>query len=226
MLLSVDWDFYAGANEHVFDSPLWGSPDLEYHRFERWQELARKRGGSSWKVLREDFPLFGNPLELLKFFGLPCYVALSHDSGFEWLEQVSQASPQPLLNLDSHHDLYSSSGDTTRIRPGNWAGHALERGLISHYTCIYPRWHAEVAVSEGYDCERTWTEIGARFSRTQVTLERVSSPEQAIVPSDISSLLLVQSPAWTNPLYDVVFLELCRKLQAQVLSPPMARAWS
>ena len=225
MLLSVDWDFYAGAREHVFDSPLWGSPDLEYHRCERWRELARKRGGSSFDVLQEDFPLYGSPLELLKLKGIPCFAALSHESGMDWLERVQQASPQVLLNLDSHHDLYSSSGDSGRIRPGNWAGHALERGLISHYTCLYPGWHSSVAVSEGFDVERTWSEMGNRFLRTQVRLERRTGPEQAILLSDVSSVLLVQSPAWTNPLYDEVFLELIHRLKATVLTPPLARAW-
>ena len=225
MLLSVDWDYYAGSREHVFDSPLWGSPDLEFHRHERWLELARKRGGSSFEALHQDFPLYGNPLELLVLEGLPCYASLSHNSGMKWLEQVQQASPQALLNLDSHHDLYSSSGDASRVRPGNWVGHALERNLISHYACLYPSWHSSVAVSEGFDVERTWSEIGDRFSRTQVTLERSAYPERVILPSDVSSVLLVQSPAWTSPLYDPIFLELCQKLQAQILTPPMARAW-
>jgi len=230
MLLSVDWDFYAGSREHIFDSPLWGSPDLEYHRHERWRELARKRGGEGWDVLEHDFPLYGNPLELLILEGLPCFMALSHESGLKWLEvqQGEQAYPKTLFNLDSHHDLYSSSGDPYRVRPGNWVGHALERGLISHYTCLYPHWHSSVAVAEGFDVERTWSEIGARASREQVSLERLtfgSTLESAIVLSDLSSVLLVQSPAWTNPLYDEVFLELCEKLQAQILTPPLARAW-
>ena len=250
MLLSVDWDYYAGSSEHVFDSPLWGSPDLEYHRHERWRELAQKRGGSvrtrapvsvrtrapvsSFEALREDFPLYGNPLELLILEGLPCFAALSHESGIDWLERVQQASPQALLNLDSHHDLYSSSGDASRVRPGNWVGHALERGLISHYTCLYPSWHSSVAVSEGFDVERTWSEIGARASREQVSLERLEQGrtlESAIVPlftslRDVSSVLLVQSPAWTSPLYDPIFLELIQRLEAQILTPPMARAWT
>ena len=225
MLLSLDWDFYAGSSEHVFDSPLWGSPDLEYHRHERWRQMVRVRGGDSWEVLKVDFPLYGNPLELLALEGLPCYAALSHESGIGWLERVRQASPQALLNLDSHHDLYSSSGDSNRVRPGNWVGHVLERGLISHYTCLYPGWHSSVAVSEGFDVERTWSEMGNRFLRTQVRLERRTGPEQAILLSDVSSVLLVQSPAWTSPLYDPVFLELTRKLEAKILTPPLARVW-
>ena len=255
MLLSVDWDYYAGSREHVFDSPLWGSPDLEYHRSQRWLELARKRGGSSFEALYQDFPLYGNPLELLILEGLPCFVAVSHESGIEWLAHVGATgclgpttaclgqnatywgcpphglgcqSLLHLVNLDSHHDLFSSSGDASRVRPGNWVGRALECGLISHYTCLYPSWHAGVAVSEGFNLERTWVEIGTRFSKVQVTLERPVphfTLESAITLSDASSVLLVQSPAWTNPLYDPIFLELIHRLKATVLTPPMARAW-
>ncbi len=240
MLLSVDWDFYAGSSEHVFDSPLWGSLDREFERIERWRQLALKRSNSarthtpvsSFEALREDFPLYGNPLELLALEGVPCFVALSHEMGFEWVETQQRNSALnlalSLVNLDSHHDLFSSSGDPARIRPGNWVGHALERGLISHYTCLYPSWHADVAVSEGYDLERTWGEINSRVSREKVTLERLNSNsalESAIVLSDVSSVLLVQSPAWTNPLYDPLFLELTHKLRARVLTPLMTRAW-
>ncbi len=212
MWLSVDWDYYAGMREHVFDSPFWGTSDGEYQRHDRWLELCHTRGGTTFECLRQDFPLYGNPLELLQFAGLPCWMMLSHQSAYSLLEQHPQSSK--LINLDSHHDLYSSSGNPQITRAGNWAGHALARGLLSDYTCMYPQWHTQVMLTEGYDLERTWQEMGERFERGQVHLERQERKNLSL--EGISGIFLVQSPAWTNPLHDPIFFELCEKLQARV----------
>ena len=125
-----------------------------------------------------------------------------------------------VVNLDSHHDLYSLSGDPKRVRPGNWAGLALEHGLISSYTCIYPAWHENVRVTEGFDLHRTKLELPSRFLDFEIELQL---GDLKLEPEDISAVLLVQSPAWTNPLYDSVFLELCQILKAQILSPILER---
>lgn len=217
MWLSVDWDYYTGMREHVFDSPFWGTSDGEYQRHDRWLELCHTRGGTPFECLREDFPLYGDPLELLQFMGLPCWVMLSHESAYSLLEHKNTS--RTLINLDSHHDLYSSSGNPQIIRAGNWAGHALTRGLISNYTCIYPQWHSQVMMTEGYDLERTWQEMGEHtvgrcFDRQKVHLERQEPTDLTLL--EISGIFLVQSPAWTNPLYDPIFFELCEKLQARV----------
>jgi hypothetical protein len=139
-LLSVDWDYFSGSLEHIFDSPLWGSPDLEFERCERWRERARARGGSSFEVLRQGFPLFGDPQALLRFVGIPTVAVSSHDAAYGLLESLNCSS---VINLDSHHDLFSSSGDPGRVRPGNWAGLALEHGLIGFsYRVTLPSWTA------------------------------------------------------------------------------------
>ena len=217
MLLSIDWDYFVGSAELVFDSPFWGTRDTEFDRIEAWVTRAQKRGGSSFEVLSHDFPLFGNPLALEKFAGLPCYATLSHSDAYGLLEKLKVSS---VVNLDSHHDLYSLSGDPSRVRPGNWAGLALEHDLISSYTCIYPDWHEHVRVTEGFDLERTYAELPARFSSFNLKLE---CGNLNLELADIKAVLLVQSPAWTNPLYDSVFLELCQKLKAQIITPPLER---
>ena len=210
LLLSVDWDYYSGSLEHVFDSPLWGSPDLEFDRLERWRERARVRGGSSFEGLRQDFPLFGDPRALLRFAGVPAFIVSSHDAAYGLLETLRCSS---VINLDSHHDLFSSSGDPNRVRPGNWAGLALEHGLFETYSCIYPTWHADVRVTEGFDLERTRSELGARAWRDRVSLSHDGSVLDSLEPSFI---LLVLSPSWSNPLYDPSFFEIARGLNAQI----------
>jgi hypothetical protein len=212
-LLSVDWDYFSGSLEHIFDSPLWGSPDLEFERCERWRERARARGGSSFEVLRQGFPLFGDPQALLRFVGIPTVAVSSHDAAYGLLESLNCSS---VINLDSHHDLFSSSGDPGRVRPGNWAGLALEHGLIETYTCIYPSWHVDVRVTEGFDLDRTWTEIGTRVWRDRVFLSRDPAKLDGLEPSSVQAILLVLSPSWSNPLYDPLFLELAQGLNADL----------
>ncbi len=227
-LLSVDWDFFSGSAELVFDSPFWGTRDTDFDRHDAWKARALKRGGKSFEVLKTDFPLFGQPLELLKFAGLPCYASVSHSEAYELIERLRISS---VVNLDSHHDLFSSSGDPQRIRPGNWAGLALEHGLISSYTCIYPDWHEHVRVTEGFDLSRTKLELPARFRGewsesipyTKPILQR-GMPN--LEPADVSAVLLVQSPAWSNPLYDSVFFELCQGLKTEIISPILERGFT
>jgi hypothetical protein len=212
-LLSVDWDYFSGSLEHVFDSPLWGSPDQEFDRCERWRERVRSRHGSSFEVLREDFPLFGNPRELLKCAGVPTFAVSGHDAAYGLLEHLNCSS---VVNFDSHHDLFSSSGDAKRLRPGNWAGLALDDGLIESYSCFYPAWHAEVRVTEGFDLDRTWIEIGARVWRDRVSLSRDPALLESLVHQSVRAVLLVLSPSWSNPLYDSLFLELAQGLNADL----------
>jgi hypothetical protein len=201
----------------VFDSPFWGTRDTDYDRSEAWEARALKRGGSSFEILQNDFPLFGNPLELLKFADLPCYATVSHSDAYALIERLRISS---VVNLDSHHDLFSLSGDPNRVRPGNWAGLALERDLISNYTCIYPDWHENVRVTEGFDLERTKLELPGHLLDFEIDLQRgVLNLE----PQEVAAVLLVQSPAWTNPLYDSMFLELCQSLNAQIISPLLER---
>jgi hypothetical protein len=219
-LLSVDWDFFSGSLEHVFDSPLWGSPDLEFDQLECWRERSLARGGSSFEILRHDFPLFGNPRELLRFVGVPTFAVSSHDAAYNLLERLNCSS---VINLDSHHDLFSSSGDPKRVRPGNWAGLALEHGLIESYSCVYPSWHIDVRVTEGFDLKRTWSELGARAWRDRVSLSREESVLERL---ELQAILLVLSPSWSNPLYDPSFFELARGLQAEIEPGLACRSWT
>jgi hypothetical protein len=220
VLLSVDWDYYSGSLEQVFDSPLWGTPDLEFDRLERWKERVRVRGGSSFEVLRKDFPLFGNPRELLRIVDIPSFAVSSHDAAYGLLETLNCSS---VINLDSHHDLFSSSGDPNRVRPGNWAGLALEHDLIESYSCIYPTWHADVRVTEGFDLHRTWSELGARAWRERVSLSHDESVLDSLEPNFV---LLVLSPSWSNPLYDPTFFEIARGLNADIEPGLACRSWN
>jgi hypothetical protein len=220
MLLSVDWDYFVGSAELVFDSPFWGSRDTDSDRVEAWVTRAQKRGGTCFEVLNRDFPLIGNPFALEKFSALPCHATLSHSDAYNFIRQLGVSS---VINLDSHHDLFSLSGDPNRVRPGNWAGLALEHGLISSYTCMYPNWHEHVLVTEGYDLKRTLSELPARFSNFDINLKRGNDNLEI---ADVQALLLVQSPAWTNPFYDSVFLELCQKLNAEFITPPLERRYN
>ena len=219
MLLSVDWDYFVGSADLIFDSPLWGTPDTALERGAAWNARAVKRGGSSFEVLRDDFPLLVSPKPLQRLAGVPCFACVTHSDAYGLLKRLEI---RQVLNLDSHHDLFSSSGDSQRVRPGNWAGLALERGVIDAYTCRYPAWHADLRVTEGFDLERTRAELPAKFSSLNVTLERGGLE---LPRSDIEAVLLVQSPAWTNPLFDSDFLELCAVLNAEFLEIPLERAF-
>jgi hypothetical protein len=220
MLLSIDWDFFSGCREFVFDAPIWGSRDSAHDRFEAWRERALKRGGSSFDVLEQDFPLFENWRWLERFQGVPTFATVSHADAYELLEQLRVSS---VVNLDSHHDLFSGNGDATRVRPGNWAGLALKHGLIDSYTCIYPNWHADLPVAEGFDLERTKAEMGEKCSSFRVRLERQSL--HSLELPQPTAILLVQSPAWTSPAHDDVLLELCHVLHAEELEPIFERKW-
>ena len=222
MLLSIDWDAYSACAEFVFDAPIWGTPDREHDRLTAWRARVRRRGGRGWDSLEHDFPLLGDWQSLTRFAGLPTFVAWSHAHAWAWLEQFPG---RPVLNLDSHHDLVSVSGDPSRLRPGNWAGLALGQGLVTRYTARYPGWHAGLAVAEGHDLARTRDELAARLPAdllARVTLERSDLLPD---PAEVEAVLLVQSPAWTSPAHDAAFAGLCAALQARELSPPLARLW-
>ena len=223
MLLSVDWDAYSGCADLVFDAPIWGTPDREHDRLTRWKERAAKRGGSDWHALDADFPLYGGWQALAQYAGLPVFSALSHEQAREWL----RAFPgRDVLNIDSHHDLSNRRGDPQRWRPGNWAGLGLAAGLIGRYTARYPEWHAGLLVAEGHDLPRTRHELEAAL--TPGVLERVTLERSSLLPAptEVEALLLVQSPAWTNPAHDAALFGVLHALGALPLGePPLERPW-
>ncbi|MCP2015870.1 hypothetical protein L1280_003050 [Deinococcus sp. HSC-46F16] len=225
LLLSIDWDAFSGTRELVFDAPIWGTRDREEDRVEAWRTRARKRGGLGWERLAADFPLYPGWEALERYAGVPAHVTLTHADAWEWLAAFPGAH---VLNVDSHHDLASLSGDPARVRPGNWAGLALASGRARHYTCLYPDWHADLPVAEGYDLSRTWGEVASLLPPDvleRVTLRRMNSPTDGLPdPAEVTALLLVQSPAWTNPAHDPAFFRLARVLNAAPLTPPLDRS--
>ncbi|MFK7603333.1 arginase [Deinococcus sp. SM5_A1] len=220
MLLSIDWDAYSGTREFVFDAPIWGTRDREQDRLEAWRERVQKRGGGDWAALADDFPLYPGWQELKQYAGVPAFVALSHADAWAWLEQFPG---RDVLNVDSHHDLVSFSGDATRVRPGNWAGLGLRAGLIGRYTCLYPEWHADLPVAEGSDLDRTRAELLPLLPPE--VLDRVTLTRALPLPppAEVEALLLVQSPAWTNPAHDAEFLALAGHLNCSPLTAPLRR---
>lgn len=226
MRLSIDWDAYSGTRELVFDAPIWGTRDREHDRQQAWQDRAVRRdpGARGWAALERDFPLYPGWEALERYAGLPTHVTLTHADAWEWL---AGAKGEDVLNVDSHHDLASFSGDGGRVRPGNWAGLSLREGRIGHYTCLYPDWHAGLPVAEGHDLERTRAELkpllpGGVLER--VTLARMAHPADGLPdPADVTAVLLVQSPAWTSPAHDGAFFRLAVALNAVPLTPPLDR---
>src|SRR6476469_7461979 len=158
MLLSIDWDAFSGTRELVFDAPIWGTRDRPHDRLDAWWTRTLKRGGSTWAALDADYPLYPGWEAIGTYVDVPAFVALSHADAWTWLQQFPG---EDVLNIDSHHDLASFSGDPRRVRPGNWAGLGLEAGLIRTYTCLYPTWHEHLPVAEGFDLDRTRAELGA-----------------------------------------------------------------
>ncbi len=226
MLLSVDWDAFSGTRALVFDAPIWGTPDREHDRWEAWRGRAHHRGGADWTALELDFPLYPGWEALRRYAGVPAFVAVSHADAWTWLQRFPG---QDVLNLDSHHDLASLSGDPARVRPGNWAGLGLRAGLIGRYTCRYPAWHADLPVAEGHDLERTRAEVAGLLPPEvleRVTLGRAPAPEDPHLPdpAQVRSLLLVQSPSWTSPAHDRAFFQLADFLNGAVLTPPLDRS--
>ncbi|MVN85773.1 arginase [Deinococcus sp. HMF7620] len=227
MLLSVDWDAFSGTRELVFDAPIWGTPDRDTDRLAAWSVRAQRRGAgpADWAALDTDFPLYTGWEALRAYAGVPAFVTLSHADAWEWLDQFPG---QAVLNLDSHHDLGSTSGDPERVRPGNWAGLALRRGRVRHVTTLYPVWHEALPVAEGYDLARTAGELTALLppdALARVTLTRQVAPGSGLPdPAAVSSVLLVQSPAWTNPAHDGALLDLAAALRCSPLVPPLRRS--
>jgi hypothetical protein len=223
VLLSVDWDAYSGPAEHVFDAPIWGTPDREYDRLEAWRVRARKRGGKDWTALEADFPLYPGWEALTRYAGLPAHVTLSHASAQDWLALYPG---REVLNIDSHHDLYSQSGDPARWRPGNWAGLGLASGLVTRYTARYPEWHAGLMVAEGYDLTRTRAELEAVLEPDVLRRVRLQRGAELPLPEQVEALLLVQSPAWSSPAHDAAFSGLAEALNAVALGVvPSGRRW-
>ncbi|WP_309573386.1 arginase [Deinococcus sp.] len=224
MLLSVDWDAFSGTRELVFDAPVWGTRDRAHDRTDAWWTRALKRGGTGWDALDDDYPLYPGWEATLQYAGVPAFVALSHADAWAWLRQFPG---EDVVNVDSHHDLASFSGDPRRVRPGNWAGLGLEAGLIRTYTCVYPSWHATLPVAEGFDLTRTRAEVGSMLLPdvfTRATLHRQSSPHQGWPDAaDVRSLLLVQSPSWTNPAHDPAFMKLAGGVGATPITEPLHR---
>ncbi|MDV6374673.1 arginase [Deinococcus arenicola] len=221
MLLSMDWDAYSGTRELVFDAPIWGTRDLEHDRLEAWRERVQKRGGGDWAALAEDFPLYPGWEALAQYAGTPAFVALSHADAWGWLERFPG---RDVLNIDSHHDLASFSGDVARVRPGNWAGLGLRAGLIGKYTCLYPEWHAELPVAEGFDLDRTHTELLSLLPPEVLDRVTLTCVLPLPPPAQVEALLLVQSPAWTNPAHDAEFLALTQRLNCETLTQPIGRS--
>ncbi|GAA5436393.1 arginase [Deinococcus aquaticus] len=225
MLLSIDWDAFSGTRELVFDAPIWGTRDRDHDRHAAWTHRVHRRGGSDWAALDADFPLYPGWEALRAYAGVPAFVTLSHADAWAWLERYPGLD---VLNLDSHHDLGSRSGDPARVRPGNWAGLGLARGLIGHVTTLYPDWHADLPVAEGHDLDRTRGEIrdllpAPLLART--TLLRQPEPGAGLPdPARVTSLLLVQSPAWTNPAHDAALEELACTLNAAPIVAPLRRS--
>lgn len=226
-LLSVDWDAFSGTRELVFDAPIWGTRDREADRLDAWRDRAVKRGGRDWSVLEDDFPLYPGWEALRGLAGVPAFVALSHAEAWAWLHRFPG---RDVLNVDSHHDLVSFSGDGTRVRPGNWAGLGLRGGLIGRYTCLYPAWHAGLPVAEGFDLDRTRAELGDLLPGdvlARVTLARSGAGPggglEAIL-GGVAAVLLVQSPAWTSPAHDGAFFEVAGALGGETLSSPLRRS--
>ena len=230
-LLSVDWDAFSGTRELVFDAPIWGTRDRAYDRLEAWRDRAVKRCGRDWSVLEEDFPLYPGWETLPGFAGVPACVALSHAEAWAWLHRFPGRN---VVNVDSHHDLVSFSGDGARVRPGNWAGLGLRAGLIGRYSCVYPAWHAGLPVAEGFDLDRTRAELGGRLPAD--ALERVTLTRAGDTPAGrpwggvegilggVEAVLFVQSPAWTSPAHDGAFFEVARALGGETLSDPLRRS--
>ena len=225
MLLSIDWDAYSGCAEHVFDAPIWGTPDRRYDRLEAWRVRAKKRGGADWNALDTDFPLYPGWQELTRYAGLPAHVTLSHAAAQGWLALYPGRN---VLNLDSHHDLYSQSGDPQRWRPGNWAGLGLASGLITDYTVRYPEWHAGLMVAEGHDLTRTRTELESALPPGLLSRARLERGPELPFASEVEAVLLVQSPAWSSPAHDAAFFALAEALRAVPLgeAPLDRRTWT
>ncbi len=224
MLLSIDWDAYSACRDLVFDAPIWGSRDRASDRSEAWRARALKRDpqAQGWEALDQDFPLLGDWQALKRYAGRPAFVAWSHAHAWSWLEQFPG---RDVLNVDSHHDLYSGSGDPARLRPGNWAGLGLAAGLISTYTISYPAWHAALPVAEGHDLGRTWDELRAHLA--DEALRRVHLRRDLTLPPkhEVEALLLVQSPSWSSPAHDPAFEALAALWGATPLSGPYVRPW-
>lgn len=228
LLLSVDWDAYSAVRPLVFDAPIWGTADRAADRTERWEERARSRDPQArdFSALAGDYPLLGRPDDLRRYRGRPVYALWSHAHLLPLLERwAAERGPLPVLSVDSHHDLFSGSGNPAAPRPGNWAGLALARGMVSRLTVRYPPWHAGLPVAEGFDLARTAEELRAALPPallSRLTLERSA---ELPPPEAVGAVVLVQSPSWCSPAHDPALLELLNTLSATPITAPRSRTF-
>jgi hypothetical protein len=199
-LLSVDWDYFfpdtmpydwGHKEEDIFLEFLWSARASARHLITH--EYAVDVFHPDGKRL-EGFWERVNPLTSPKQPWM-LVIADSHMDIMKILEIYGKGVN--VVNFDAHHDLYYGEELPKEIDCSCWAGHGLQRGIISSYTLVYPPWKEDDKLWEGIP-----DEFKHPTTRRMWVLNEVPA---ALPPFDI--IFICRSSAWTPSWADGVWLD-------------------
>ena len=235
-VLSIDWDFFfyrafeTNLECKVNDRSLgclfdWGHSEAHSEALQRILWITRfqaflQAGVDPRQITRHGCmspKLFAS--ELLKRIENTNYslaYSESHLHGYKTICEIfdeNYEEPLSVIHFDAHHDLgYGSKerneeGRLTEYDCSNWLLAALEQGMVSDLTVVYPDWRGRYEIEsdnlahlEYYNIQfTTWTEWKEKTQQTKL---------------DVSAIHLARSGAWVPPWFDKEFEEFMFSLNA------------
>lgn len=201
--LSIDFDFWC-REDYRWD---WGhgtrhSPLIDNTLWEfRYRHMgAQALANETDPRTHADFPP-DQLLTQLRFRGLDVrrgYLQLHIADSHEHIMDVLTASPDPglVINIDAHHDSYSSSSE--ELNCGNWVSHYAKLRQKPRLWHVYPKWQNKPG-EELYHAKR---------------LVRMpwSEPWNLPAGAQLRYVFLCRSRQWVPPHLDNEFIAMARAL--------------
>lgn len=214
VMLSIDFDFFSredcdwdwGHDEtatEIFSSTIW---PLRYSQIDLYEETAQRHAGlRSWRLVDwlKKNGFIWRTREIHTRGGLIFAVADSHKHAYEW---YLRRPADFIINIDAHHDLYSTSKERD-LHCGNWVGHALlHRRAPKVAVTLYPAWRREIIDPEP---EPEWNAVSFIY-------DEFGQWVYAGEPLVVTSVFLCRSPVWLPPHHDEDFLALVREISERM----------
>jgi len=147
-VLSIDWDYFF-PDTIQFD---WAHREAPFFMEDLW---ALRVSNKSILTHKYALDVMQPDKKLLKNFWVkvcpkePCYLGIT-ESHLDLFHILKGWKDVEIYNFDAHHDLYYG---TLPKKPecGSWAGHALQKKIVSRYTIIYPPWRENFSGLSPFD---------------------------------------------------------------------------
>lgn len=228
-MISIDWDFFLWRGyeakeafietvrgpihaDQLFD---WGNSEGHSAELQQFLWMTRYSGLVACGLKPEEIAGFRDPHPLafashlasrLPAGPLGLLLADSHAVGFRAARMAFEREgqePVHVLHFDAHHDL-GYRGVQQQKRSGHtdcgaWLWHAMDRGLVSGVTVVYPDWR-----SDG-DWAQLLKAPHMRRFKERVHSTRWGAWRQEHGPLDVSVINVARSSAWTPPWFDLDF---------------------